>query len=196
MPKCYKCKVEKEIEEFHRDRTSSSGRSYDCKACKSALRKKKRAENPEFYREQCRKSTLKNYETIRASQKKHREENREKILARRRELREPRKAEINEREKIRRKNDPNFLPKNRERYKRYYEKNKHKMRPKHEAHKMVMFAVKLGFLKRSERCEECKIQAKTEGHHEDYKKPLEVLWLCKRCHRQKHLKYQKVKHEI
>jgi len=191
MPKCYKCKKEKDVNEFHKDVTQSSGRAYDCKLCRSEDRKKKRAENPEFYREQCRKSTTKNYSTIRASQKKHLENNREKILARRRKLRELRKAELNEKEKIRRKNDPNFLLKNRERYKKYYKENKVKMKPKHDTHKLVMFAVKLGLLKRSPTCEECKIQGKMEGHHEDYSKPLEVIWLCKACHKQKHLKYER-----
>lgn len=34
-------------------------------------------------------------------------------------------------------------------------------------------------------CEVCG-ESKTQGHHEDYSKPLEVVWLCKRHHREKH----------
>ena len=41
-------------------------------------------------------------------------------------------------------------------------------------------------LKRSIFCEECELPAKTEGHHPDYNKPLEVKWLCKTCHTEAH----------
>lgn len=31
-------------------------------------------------------------------------------------------------------------------------------------------------------CEQCSSTENIDGHHEDYDKPLEVLWLCRRCH--------------
>ena len=37
-------------------------------------------------------------------------------------------------------------------------------------------------------CERCG-HPKTDGHHEDYSKPLDVIWLCRRCHLQHHRKY-------
>lgn len=36
-------------------------------------------------------------------------------------------------------------------------------------------------------CEQCGAE-KTQGHHDDYSKPLEVRWLCVNCHRLEHLR--------
>jgi len=34
----------------------------------------------------------------------------------------------------------------------------------------------------------CKVcgEVKTQAHHEDYSKPLEVVWLCAACHKKRH----------
>lgn len=57
---------------------------------------------------------------------------------------------------------------------------------KMKAHNAINSTITAGKLKRSVFCEECGLPAKTEGHHADYSKPLEVNWLCPDCHRKKH----------
>lgn len=52
------------------------------------------------------------------------------------------------------------------------------------AHNAVARAVKSGLLVR-ERCMRC-TEPKTIAHHEDYDKPLDVMWLCQPCHKQRH----------
>jgi ribosomal protein S27AE len=37
-----------------------------------------------------------------------------------------------------------------------------------------------------EKCEVCGAE-KTQAHHDDYNKPLEIRWLCKKCHTEWHL---------
>jgi hypothetical protein len=52
------------------------------------------------------------------------------------------------------------------------------------AHGKVLRAIKKGLLVRQP-CIRCG-NVKSEGHHEDYDKPLEVMWLCTPCHKQRH----------
>ena len=46
--------------------------------------------------------------------------------------------------------------------------------------------LKLRRLTRPEICQQCGGFTCLEAHHADYRKPSEVLWLCKRCHEQLH----------
>ena len=52
------------------------------------------------------------------------------------------------------------------------------------AHYAVAQAIRSGLLVRMP-CIRCG-KEKTEAHHEDYDKPLEVMWLCTSCHKQRH----------
>jgi hypothetical protein len=52
---------------------------------------------------------------------------------------------------------------------------------KNFARNQVTIALKKGVLTRNE-CELCGSTERIEGHHKDYKKPLEVQWLCKKHH--------------
>ena len=52
------------------------------------------------------------------------------------------------------------------------------------AHNAVARAIKKGDLVRSP-CIRCG-EEKSLAHHEDYDKPLEVMWLCQPCHKQRH----------
>ena len=53
-----------------------------------------------------------------------------------------------------------------------------------KAHNMVSNAVKTGKLVRQPCCR-CG-NPKTVAHHEDYDKPLDLMWLCQVCHTQRH----------
>ena len=52
------------------------------------------------------------------------------------------------------------------------------------AHSSVSNAIKKGTLTRSP-CVRCG-ETKSLAHHEDYDKPLDVVWLCQPCHKQRH----------
>jgi hypothetical protein len=48
-------------------------------------------------------------------------------------------------------------------------------------------AVKDGRLVRPQSCSNCDRPCKPQGHHRDYTKQLEVVWLCVRCHHDEHV---------
>lgn len=52
------------------------------------------------------------------------------------------------------------------------------------AHNAVSRAIKSGKLIRQS-CIRCNSE-KSYAHHEDYDKPLDVMWLCQPCHKQRH----------
>lgn len=47
-------------------------------------------------------------------------------------------------------------------------------------------AVARGTVIRPDNCQTCGKAGKIEGHHPDYSKPLDVMWLCPKCHRAEH----------
>ena len=66
-----------------------------------------------------------------------------------------------------------------------YQKTSRASNPeKSYAYVAVRNAIKRGDLNRKP-CERCG-DSKTEAHHDDYNKPLDVRWLCYGCHLQEH----------
>lgn len=64
--------------------------------------------------------------------------------------------------------------------KKWNEKNKEKRK----AHILVNTAVAKGEIIKTS-CEKCG-NVKVDGHHKDYSKPLEVIWLCRVHHKEEH----------
>ena len=84
-------------------------------------------------------------------------------------------------------------PKERERNKRDYQKHKQKRLKKckeyrnlnkqiKQAHGMIKYQIKIGKIKRPEKCSICNKSENIHAHHADYSKPLEIIWLCASCH--------------
>jgi predicted Zn-ribbon and HTH transcriptional regulator len=55
-----------------------------------------------------------------------------------------------------------------------------------KANAAVFRAVKSGILVRPAVCEKCGLSENIQAHHEDYSKPLDIEWLCLRCHKGRH----------
>lgn len=57
------------------------------------------------------------------------------------------------------------------------------------ARSAVRRAVLAGKLARPDKCSNCGLTGRIHGHHPDYSKPLEVLWVCQKCHVKIHDRY-------
>lgn len=87
-------------------------------------------------------------------------------------------------------------------YKKYYEAHKQEFierakksnanhKDERRAQSVVNHNIERGKLKRQP-CEVCGAE-KTDAHHDDYNKPLDVRWLCRRCHADWHSKHEPIR---
>jgi hypothetical protein len=75
-------------------------------------------------------------------------------------------------------------PERRQRAAAYEVKWREKNPLAYKAHYQLTNAVRDGRIKKLP-CEFCG-EARTHGHHRDYAKPLDVVWLCAKCHHRLH----------
>lgn len=74
-------------------------------------------------------------------------------------------------------------PRNRKGYNaQWYRDNRERAKVVNAARCAVYRAERLGELIRPYVCATCGAEGPIEAHHEDYAKPLEVVWLCRACH--------------
>jgi hypothetical protein len=55
------------------------------------------------------------------------------------------------------------------------------------SHNAILRAISAGIIQRSNTCQACGIQVKTEAHHFNYELTKTVIWLCPVCHKNYHL---------
>jgi ribosomal protein S27AE len=60
------------------------------------------------------------------------------------------------------------------------------MNARASARQKVCRAVKAGTLVRPIECPTCGGTHRIEAHHENYEKPLDVVWMCAQCHYRQH----------
>ena len=76
-----------------------------------------------------------------------------------------------------------FSPKGVKNNREYLKKARKVMPEKLRARDKVKYALRTGVLKKPSQCEKCLAgNLRLHAHHEDYSKPLEVIWLCPECH--------------
>lgn len=81
-----------------------------------------------------------------------------------------------------------YRAKHREEVRAYVARVKQERPERYAAKLAVRNAVRRGDLSRPSRCENCGERRRLNAHHPDYSKPLEVKFLCHRCHGDEHLR--------
>ena len=160
MKKCSKCKVEKDESEFSKSKSKKSGLDYRCKECCKTRCKEWRKKNPLYGKDWYEKNPQYNKKYSKGWYR-----NSKNI---------ERKKQHNE----------DWRKNNRE-YFRNWDKNHPKDPIAVKARHMVASAIENGTLIRQP-CSVCKTNKFIHGHHEDYHKPLDVIWLCAKHHHYLH----------
>lgn len=78
---------------------------------------------------------------------------------------------------------------NKEHKREYVAKRRKEDQKKIKAQNKLNKAVQYGRVTKPEKCERCNQVADLDGHHHDYNKPLDVIWLCRSCHMKEHSEY-------
>lgn len=178
IKKCSRCGIEKDEIQFPKDKSRKDGIYPQCKICKGLDAKKYDKKNRENRREYLKVWRSKNPHKNNEYAKTYREKNRDKIIAKN-HTSEMRERFLTYTKVWRSKNKDRYLEQQRE-----WKKNN---RFKINARFRVTNSIRRGKIKRGITCNQCGTsQGKMEAHHEDYNKPLEVIWLCFKCHKQKH----------
>lgn len=176
MKTCKYCKIEKEEDRF----PNGKGR-YKCRDCTNEYARKLFHKHKEKFNENRRKYYETHKENQLARQKEYYKENRDEI----RRKANARNKTPEEREKANARSRK-WARENKERHYKNSKRSKERNPERQLAHQSVMWALRLGFLIKPDFCSKCERKIKVEGHHTDYKKPLEVIWLCRTCHLKEH----------
>lgn len=180
MKICSKCKFEKSLENFS---IRGINRTSECKSCVSFRSNEHYKRNRQKCNEKRKKHYEDNKESTLAKSKEYYEKNRDVIRKRANE--QNKTPERREKARIR---SLEWCKKNKEKHQNNSTNWKRKNPLKSKAHQYVLWAIRLGVLKKPDECRVCRKKIKLEGHHDDYNKPLEVKWLCRLCHMHIHEK--------
>lgn len=173
---CTGCKIEKNFEEFGKDKKGKFGLNQKCKVCCKA-RAKLTIRSPE---------AIENQKKYRAEwQKKKRPILNARLRQRYIDNLDLSRAQGRERQKRYMQTEKGKL-KHIEAQKIYEQENPEKIKARSKLQK----AISSGKIIRKTNCEICFIDCKPHGHHEDYSKPLEVIWMCSKCHLYHHQNYR------
>ena len=153
---CSKCKELKDLSGFYKNYKSKDGLSYQCKACQKVYHQSQHIKDQKkaYAASDIGREAVKRAATKYKTSEKGKKSNREWKKT------DAGKACVNKSSA------------------RYREKHKEKLK----SHWALKSAIKKGDVIRPDLCSLCGASGIIDGHHEDYSKPLDVIWVCRQCH--------------
>lgn len=221
MKACRTCLFEKPESEFCKNKRAHDGLTIHCRECNRKIQRERharwKAKNPERAREVIKKACDKyrSKPEVRAAISEQKKVKRREKRALWEKLKDPEFRKNNKDEfqemlyerHLSKETSARWrklnIQKRREVVKQWETRNKHVRRQyyhsikerdalKLKARRAVAYAVKMGKLKKPSECECCGSEKRLEGHHIDYNQPLEVEWLCRKCHMLLHKLYNEL----
>jgi len=181
MKKCTTCGKEKELPEFWNEKRNKDGKRAYCIDCGKKDLKKSYIDNKEKRAEHAKEKYRKNPEGAKKRCKRWRERNPEKYHSYNKSY----YAGLTEGEKENARDRKRKWDKS-ENGKEYG--NKHRQGLKWKARYTLTNAIRDQKIEKGLRCILCNSEKLIEAHHPNYEKPLDVVWLCRECHRKIHKK--------
>ena len=168
MKTCFKCNQVKYLSEFYKCSTNRDGYQNKCKECERIYRQK----NKKHIQNYSKQYYLKNRKRINFRIKKYKQKNIEWLREYHRKY-----TKTPQGKSVRDKASKNYYEKYPDRY---------------MAKNLLNNAIKSGKVKKPIHCSVCKQEFHTlHGHHKDYDEPLNVVWVCVKCHTNLHRKHIK-----
>jgi len=167
--KCSKCERTKKLSEFKRIlRRGKRVVDSQCAECLSEYKRKHYQANKEYYKNKSRKWAKENHERVKENRVRYYLENAERLRSQKREY----------------SRRPEVVARQTERFREYRKDEDFLMREK--ARGILNKRIQSGKIINPNKCSECGEEGYSEAHHEDYSRPLDVIWLCKLCHEEIH----------
>lgn len=184
---CNHCKKKKNLNNFCKNKRCIDGYNVICKECSKEYHRKWSSKNKEKLSNYMVKYRQEHKDEIQKWWEDYYKKNKNRIYAKKREWMISHPEEVKKYQK-------DYYNRHTERAKESSSKWIEKNKEKRAAHMEVLYALRRGIMSRQP-CEVCGAE-KAEAHHDDYSKPLEVRWLCHKCHIRSHHALSEVDNNI
>lgn len=182
---CNSCQRTLPRTEFSPDRRKTDGLQSMCRKCRAEREAARRSRNPEKCKESNRRSYLKHHDRRLADARAWYSANREQANAGSSAYHKEHAEQIRNQVRSKWRDNPQLVLR--------WKMNTHESNPtKLNARRCVNPAVRAGVLVKPESCSSCGAvfdpnkPRSLQAHHSDYTKPLDVVWLCPKCHAEHH----------